>query len=88
MYAELVNYLDGCSMRFFSLILSVTILTIGATASWSKETTRRTGGHIKTYKTTKKKVVKAPAAKQKYKSKAVQDFMDGKTNKLDGYDKF
>lgn len=74
-------------MQFFSLILTVMILTIGCSESWGKKTTRRTGGNIKTYKTTKKKVVKSPAAKHKYKSKAVQDFMDGKTNKLDGYDK-
>jgi len=75
-------------MRTTFLLVAAILVSTNNTAGWSKETAKRTGGHIKTYKTTKKKVVKAATPKQKYKSKAVQDFMDGKTNKLDGYDKF
>jgi len=76
-------------MRIFSLLLSVGILTMSSPASFGKDVHKRTGGNVKTYKTTNKKIVRAkPVEKRKYKSKEVQDFMDGKTNKLNGYDKF
>lgn len=74
-------------MRILSLILSVGILTLHSSASFGKDVSKRTGGNIKTYKTTKKKIVRAkPVEKRKYKAKEVQDFMDGKTDKLNGYD--
>ncbi len=74
-------------MRIFSLLLSLGIIT--CSASWCKDAPRRSGGNVKTYKLTKKKIVRAkPVEKRKYKSKEVQDFMDGKTNKLNGSDKF
>lgn len=76
-------------MRIFSLLLSVGILTMSSPASFGKDIHKRTGGNVKTYKTTNKKIVRAkPAEKRKYKSKEVQDFMDGKTDKLTGNEKF
>ena len=76
-------------MRIFSLILSVGILTLSTSASFGKDVHKRTGGNVKTYKTTKKKIARSkPVEKRKYKAKEVQDFMDGKTDKLNGYDQY
>ncbi len=70
-------------MRLFSLFLFAGFLALNCSLSFAKQAPKKTGGYVKTYKVTKKQPThKKTAEKTKYKSKEVQDFMDGKTNNL------